>query len=149
MSGSYNDEGTQGYTNDGNPIPNEHSVDLWTFKGALCAYSGQAGYGDSRFFIVDEYPFTDEEIEELRAIKDSEGNRRIPDELIDAYIENGGVIQLGASYTVFGQTIEGFEVIEKICGSEVEEKTNRPTSEIKINSIEITEYTGSQEEASE
>ncbi len=146
MTGSYNEEGTQGYTNDGNPIPNEHSVDLWTFKGALCSYNGQSGYGDSRFFVIDEYPLSDEEVEELRAIKDSEGNRKVPDELIDAFVSEGCIAPLAGRYTVFGQTIEGFDVVAKICDAEVEEKTNKPLSEIKINSIKITEYKSSEEE---
>lgn len=147
MTGAYNEEGTQGYTNDGEPIANEHDVDLWTFKGALCAYNGQMGYGDSRFFIVDEYPMTDEEIEELRSIKNEDDTQRIPEELLQAYIDEKGIIQIAGQYTVFGQTIEGIEVVEKICDYEYDEETMRPVTEIKINSIEITEYTSSEKEA--
>ncbi len=146
MTGAFNEKGTQGYTNDGEPIPNEHSVDLWTFKGALCSYNGKMGYGDSRFFVIDEFPMSDEEIEELRSMKNKDDTQRIPEELIQAYVDKKGIIQVAGQYTVFGQTIEGFEVIEKICDSEYDESNMRPLNEIKINSIKITEYTSSEEE---
>ncbi len=146
MTGAYNEEGTQGFTNDGNPIANEHSVDLWTLKGSLCAYNGKMGYGDSRFFIVDEFPITDEELEEIRSRKNDDGTQIIPEELLQAYLDNKGILQIAGQYTVFGQTIEGIEVVEKICDSEYDPKTMRPVNEIVVNSIEITEYASSEEE---
>lgn len=145
MTGSYNDEGTQGYTNDGNPVANENDVDLWTFKGALCSYSGQTGYGDSRFYIVDEFPITEEEFAELRSKKNEDGTQLIPEELLAAYTEHKGIIHLAGSHTVFGQTIEGFDVIERICDYEYDAETMRPLKELKINSIKITEYKSEEE----
>ncbi len=146
MTGAYNEEGTQGFTNDGNPIANENSVNLWTFKGALCSYSGQTGYGDSRFYIVDEFPITEEEYTELRARKNDDGSQIIPEELLTAYTEKKGIIHLAGMHTVFGQTIDGFEVVEKICDNEYDAETMRPINEIIINSIEITEYKSAEEE---
>lgn len=140
MSGSYNDEGTQGFTNDGNPIPNEYSVNLWTFRGALCSYSGNAGYGDSRFFFVNNRELTEEELAELRSFKDADGNQKLPEELITAFVEKGSFAHIAGFYTVFGQAIEGLDVIEQICTAERDEKTARPLEEIKINSIKMTEY---------
>ncbi len=146
MTGAYNEEGTQGFTNDGNPIANENNVDLWTFKGALCSYSGQTGYGDSRFYIVDEFPITEEEYAELRSRKDDDGNQIVPEELLAAYEEHKGIIHLAGMHTVFGQTIDGFEVVEKICDSEYDSKTMRPVDNIVINSVTITEYHAEKEE---
>lgn len=146
LTGSYNDEGTQGFTNDGKPIENEYSVDLWTFKGALCSYSGQAGHGDSRFFVINDKPLTEEEIAELRSFKNEDGSQKIPEELITAFVEQGSVAHFAGCYTVFGQTIEGFDVIEKICTTETDDSTARPVNKITIESIEITEYTSSEEE---
>ena len=145
MTGAYNEEGTQGFTNDGNPIPNENDVDLWTFKGALCSYSGQTGYGDSRFYIVDEFPITEEEFSKLRSKKNKAGTQIIPEELLSAYEEHKGIIHLAGTHTVFGQTIEGFEVVEKICDAEYDAETMRPLNEIKINSVRITEYKSEEE----
>ncbi len=146
LTGSYNEEGTQGFTNDGKPIKNEYSVDLWTFKGALCAYSGQVGHGDSRFFVINDKPLSEEEIAQLRAFKNEDGTQKIPEELITAFVEKGSVAHFAGCYTVFGQTIEGFDIIEKICAVETDESTAHPVSPITIESIEITEYTSSEEE---
>ncbi len=140
LTGSYNEEGTQGYTNDGQPIANECSVDLWTFRGALCSYSGKTGYGDSRFFVINNKDLTEDELAELRSYKDSDGNQRLPEELITAFVEKGSVAHLAGRYTVFGQTIEGFDVIEKICTAACDEKTAKPLNEMKLVSVKITEY---------
>lgn len=140
LTGSYNEEGTQGYTNDGNPIANEYSVNLWTFRGALCSYNGQAGYGDSRFFVINNKALTEEEIAQLRSFKDENGNQKLPEELITAFIEKGSVAHFAGCYTVFGQAIDGFDVIEEICSAERDESTARPLNEIKLISVTITEY---------
>lgn len=146
LTGSFNEEGTQGFTNDGKPIKNECSVDLWTFKGALCAYSGRAGHGDSRFFVINDKPLTEAEIDELRSFKNEDGSQKIPEELITAFIEKGSVAHFAGCYTVFGQTIEGFDIIEKICSAEIDESTSHPVNAITIESIEITKYTSSEKE---
>ena len=140
MSGAYNEERTQGVTEDGQLIPNECDVDLWPFKGALCSYSGTAGYSDSRFFVINEYPLTIDNVNELRALKSSDGERLLPDELIDAFVEKGCIAGMGGCYTVFGQAIDGIDVIEEICNSEVNEKLD-PVENIYIEKITISEYT--------
>ena len=43
-------------------------------------------------------------------------------------------------YTVFAQTVEGFDVIEKICGSEIGGDWLQPVDPVIINNITITEY---------
>ena len=140
LTGAYNEERTQGVTEDGQLIPNECDVDLWTFKGALCAYSGTTGYSDSRFFVINEYPLSVDNVNELRALKSSDGERLLPDELIDAFVEKGCIAGMGGCYTVFGQAIDGIDVIEEICNSEVNEKLD-PVENIYIEKITISEYT--------
>ncbi len=140
ISGAYNEERTQGVTEDGQLIPNECDVDLWPFKGALCSYSGTAGYSDSRFFVVDEYPLTEDNVTELRSMKNSDGERILPDELIDAFVEQGCIAGMGGCYTVFGQAIDGMDVIESICNAEINEKSE-PVEKLYIEKITISEYT--------
>ncbi len=140
MSGSFDDSRLNGATDDGELIPNEYSVDLWPFKGAICSYNGKAGYGDSRFFVVNSYELTEQELAELRGYKTDDGKQVIPEELITAFVEKGCVAGVAGRYTVFAQTIEGFEVIEKICELPVDSETFETVDEVIIKKITITEY---------
>ncbi len=101
------------------PVPTELSDDLWPFKGALC----MTEKGDIIF--INTVEFTDEDREYLS----SEGELY---ELRSAFLEHGGVPDYSRCYTVFGQVIEGVDVLEKIALSPAE-------SSIVINSISIEE----------
>lgn len=140
MSGACNDQYNQGVTDDGQLVANEYTPDLWTFKGAICSYSGTPGYSDSRFFIVNNKAPTEEEVTQLKNMTNKDGARIMPDEVIDAFVENEGVVHIAGCYTVFAQTIEGFEVIEAICEVPVDENSGKPTEELRINKITLTEY---------
>ena len=134
------EERTQGVTDTGEPIANECSVDLWTFKGALCSYNGKAGYGDSRFFVINEKELPEDEVEQLRGFKNKDEEQLLPDELIDAFVSEGCIVDFAGCYTVFGQTIEGFDVIEAICGSEIGGDWLQPVEPVYINKITVTQY---------
>ncbi len=140
MTGAENEQRNSGVTSDGNPIPNEYSVDLWPFKGALCSFNGRSGYGDSRFFVINEQPLTDDDVKTLKGVTDKSGNPLLPDELINAFREKGSIAGLAGLHTVFGQTIEGFDVIEKICAAPVSGDTSAPVEPINITKITIEEY---------
>ncbi|MCQ2057635.1 MAG: peptidylprolyl isomerase [Bacteroidaceae bacterium] len=49
----------------------------------------------------------------------------------DDYLNNGGTPGLDGQYTVFGEVTEGYEVIEKICGSHTD-RHFRPDPDVKI-----------------
>ena len=134
MTGAADEKKNSGFTDDGQLIENEYSVDLWPFRGALCAFSGHVGYADSRFFVVNKREITAEQETELRS------NEIIPGELVDKFIEKGCVVDFSGVYTVFGQTIEGFDVIEKICGLEICGDLQMPVDPVYIKSITISEY---------
>ena len=65
----------------------------------------------------------------------------ITDEVTKTYNERGGVPQLDGMYTVFGQTVEGFDVIDRISAVETVEtgsgEVSKPTSDIIIEKVEI------------
>ena len=140
MSGSLDEKRNSGVTEDGQVIPNEYSVNLWAFKGALCSFNGRSGYGDSRFMVLNDRPLSDEQVEELRALTDETKEHPIPNELVDAFVKQGVVIDLCGAYTVFAQTYEGYDVIEKICSAEVSGEFSTPVEPIYINKITIGEY---------
>jgi peptidyl-prolyl cis-trans isomerase B (cyclophilin B) len=100
--------GDIGYT-----IPAEFVDTIFHRKGALCAArtpNPEKASSGCQFYIVQGQVFTPEQLNMLelqRNIKLSQTQR-------DVYTTTGGVPWLDQDYTVFGQVIEGLEVIDKI-----------------------------------
>lgn len=141
ISGASNEEGTEGITDDGKYIANECSVNLWPFKGALMGYSSQMGYSDSRFLFCGALEITEENLKELRGYTDEETSKQvIPEELLAAFQKRGSVPGLAASYTVFGQLINGFDVLDKILWAEADSNTKKPVDEIIIKKMTLDTY---------
>ena len=71
----------------------------------------------------------------------------IPDEVWDLYSELGGNLNLDGAWkadgghTVFGQVFKGLEVVDAIAKVETDSSTNKPKTDVIINSIEIVNYT--------
>lgn len=122
---------------------------LWPFKGALCslATSEEGGFwkkftgesrilNGSRFAVLNSVEFTDDLKKELL---ESDENTT----LAEAFIENGGVPNLSQQITVFGQTYEGFDVIDKLTSLEItdgEDGAKIPVDDVMIETIEIGTY---------
>ncbi len=141
ITGASNEEGTEGVTDDGNFIKNECSVDLWPFKGALMGYSSKAGYSDSRFFFSGALEITQENINELKGYTHEETSKQvIPDELINAFTTQGSVPGFAASYTVFGQVINGFDTLDEILWTASDINNKKPVKDIKIKKITLDTY---------
>ncbi len=138
------------YNEDAESIKQELHQNLWPFKGALCSLttgqekgffkklSGNAKLlNGSRFAVLNTVDFTDEfKAELLESNKDDTT-------VADAFIELGGVPNLSQRITVFGQTYEGFDVIEKLTDLEFEEDEEEvkiPVDDIMIKTIEISTY---------
>ncbi|CRH90082.1 Putative bifunctional phosphatase/peptidyl-prolyl cis-trans isomerase [Chlamydia trachomatis] len=60
---------------------------------------------------------------------------KYPAKIIEAY-KNGGNPSLDGGYTVFGQVTSGMDIVDKIAATETG-ANDKPTSDIKIESIEI------------
>jgi len=74
-------------------------------------------------------------VSELRAEVDSifetKEQFKIPEERRKVYTTVGGYPSLDGDYTVFGEVVQGFEVIDKIAEVQVD-KANRPLSDVKM-----------------
>lgn len=140
ITGSAAEDGSEGATDDGNPIENEYSQNLWPFKGALCSFFPETGYGDSRYFIINTMEMTEENADDLREPQNDDGEQLLPEELIQAFMDNGGMPTLMGFFTVFGQVVDGWDVFEQIINAEVDAETYRPTEDIYVETVEITEY---------
>lgn len=141
ITGASNDEGTEGITDDGKYIENECSVNLWPFKGALLGYSTQQGYSDSRFFFTGALEITEENKKELRGYTNQETSAQvIPEELITAFEKRGSVPGFAGAYTIFGQVINGFDVLDKILWTDSDKSNMKPLEDLKIVKVTLDTY---------
>ncbi|MEM6770013.1 MAG: peptidylprolyl isomerase [Bacteroidota bacterium] len=111
--------GPQARLGSGSPgyqVPAEFVDSLAHVKGALAAARtnnpAKASSG-SQFYIVHGRKVTDAELNQQEA----QTGVRYPSDIRANYLENGGVPFLDQNYTVFGQVIEGLEVIDKIAAT--------------------------------
>ncbi len=119
--------GGPGYT-----IPAEIRDDLIHVKGALSA----ARQGDavnpekrssgSQFYIVQGRPVAQGQMDFM---ENSKGPYTQEDK--DLYMSVGGAINLDRDYTVFGQVVEGLEVIDKIAAVRTGQ-ADRPVQDVKM-----------------
>jgi peptidyl-prolyl cis-trans isomerase B (cyclophilin B) len=133
---------------DSERIPRELSAKLWPLRGALCALTTKADagffrtltgrqryYTGSRFLVADTIEMTDEIREGLLSQTDNESQ----DLVANAFLEKGGIPNYSQQIAVFGQLIEGYDILDSITGSELtgSENAMRPKDDIRILSIEI------------
>ncbi len=87
----------------------------------------------SQFYIVYGWNFNEPEIELFKHKLDSTsgGKHVMPPEVMEAYVRYGGTPHLDGAYTVFGEVLEGMEVVEKIQMAETD-SADRPKEDIRI-----------------
>lgn len=117
--------GGPGYT-----VPAEFVAERIHIKGALAAARTQnpeKRSSGSQFYIVQGSPLTAEQLDMMEARK----GIRYGTPQREAYLELGGTPFLDGEYTVFGQVVEGLEVIDSITAQETDPR-DRPTRDIKM-----------------
>ena len=82
-------------------------------------------------------------LEELRQklIKETEekvGNQTLPANIKEDYLTKGGAPHLDGAYTVFGEVLEGMDVVEKIQKVETDSH-DRPLEDVRIISAKVME----------
>ena len=116
---------------------------LFHKKGALAAarkgdnVNPERSSSGSQFYIVHGQPFTNQSLDSIEAIRLQ--GRKIPAERRAYYTTVGGTPQLDANYTVFGETISGLEVIDKIAMSPTSmgRDRDRPLTDVRIISMRL------------
>ncbi len=83
----------------------------------------------------------DSEIQEIASMKMFEyltrtGDYKFSESQINDYKTIGGVPRLDGTYTVFGEVIEGLEVVDKIAAVKTDQ-TDKPESDIRILKMKI------------
>ncbi len=132
-----NNDGTggPGYTTNA-----EFSPNLFHKKGALAAarqgdqVNPQRRSSGSQFYIVQGRLHNAQELAEVEryiGLQISDANFTFSPEAREAYINTGGAPTLDMQYTVFGELVDGFDVLDRI-SSVVTDGRDRPKDNIPI-----------------
>jgi peptidyl-prolyl cis-trans isomerase B (cyclophilin B) len=129
--------GGPGYT-----IPAEFDLPyLYHWRGALAAarepddVNPEMESSGSQFYIVYGKKQTEYDLDRVRTVLAEKGIGLSP-QMINDYIIRGGTPHLDGQYTVFGEVIEGMEVVKTIQGVETD-KNNRPLEDIVIKRMVV------------
>lgn len=110
----------------GDPFEDEFDDRLFNIRGALSMANAGPRTNGSQFFIVQAPPVSEEDL-----------TGDYPEEIREAYLEQGGAFWLDGQHTVFGQVIDGMDVVDAIAA--VETVQQKPVEDVTIESIEILE----------
>jgi len=110
--------------------------------GALAyANSGSTSTDGSQFYIVTGQKMTAQELDEV-----SEAYQiYYTTEAKELYQQYGGAPWLdGGRYTVFGQVIDGMDIVESISHVPTNPENNKPKESVYIESVTVEQYDGSE-----
>ena len=121
-------EGSLKYT-----IPAEFDTSLFHKKGALAAAreaendNPQKRSSSTQFYIVEGKTYTNDQMDRM----EEKLHIKIPENHREIYRAIGGDPFLDMNYTVFGEVISGFDVIDKIAHMATDDN-NRPLQNIRM-----------------
>ncbi|AEP01498.1 peptidylprolyl isomerase [Weizmannia coagulans] len=129
QGGDPSGNGTGGESIYGAPFEDEFSERLFNFRGALSMANGGPNTNGSQFFIVQSKTVDP-------SMKGQMEQAGYPAEVVEAYMEKGGTPWLDFRHTVFGQVMEGMEVVDEIAGVRTGLQ-DKPVHDVIIEKITI------------
>ncbi|UZH06142.1 peptidylprolyl isomerase [Heyndrickxia coagulans] len=129
QGGDPSGNGTGGESIYGAPFEDEFSERLFNFRGALSMANAGPNTNGSQFFIVQSKTVDP-------SMKGQMEQAGYPAEVVEAYMEKGGTPWLDFRHTVFGQVIEGMEVVDEIAGVRTGLQ-DKPVHDVIIEKITI------------
>lgn len=115
----------------GKTFEDEFSHELFNLYGALSMANAGPNTNGSQFFIVQASETPVQMLEQLK-------QAGYPEEIIEAYQENGGTPWLDFRHTVFGQVADGMDTVEKIAKVKTGAQ-DKPVEDVVIEKVEISE----------
>lgn len=115
----------------GHPFEDEFSLEALNFKGALSMANSGPDTNGSQFFIVQAGSVDPGLVSQMK-------DAGYPDEAIQKYKEVGGTPWLDFRHTVFGQVVEGIDVVDEIAAVKVG-PNDKPAEDVTILGIDVLE----------
>ncbi|MCI1974574.1 MAG: peptidylprolyl isomerase [Limosilactobacillus sp.] len=113
----------------GKVFEDEFSDELFNFTGAVSMANAGPNTNGSQFFIVSNEHVPANMIEQMKVVG-------YPEEIIDHYAEVGGTPWLDHRHTVFGQVIDGMDVVKKISQAK-RDNMDKPKKDIIMEKVTV------------
>ena len=123
-------------------IPAEFRTSLFHKKGVIAAArdnNPEKASSGSQFYIVQGKIFTDTSLDSVETYRLN--GRKIPAEQREVYKTIGGAPHLDQTYTVFGEVVNGLDVVDKIASVQTSrgQDRDRPIEDVKIIKARLIE----------
>lgn len=118
----------------GKSFEDEFSIDARNYYGALSMANSGPNTNGSQFFIVQAKSVPENLLAQMEQLKE----QGYPQECIDNYKEVGGTPWLDFHHTVFGQIVDGEDVLENIAAVQTG-PNDKPIYDVVIDTVEISE----------
>ena len=115
----------------GLPFEDEFTPVLHNIRGALSMANAGPCTNGSQFFIVQAAGVPDSLLQQMEELSE-----HFPADYVEDYKKFGGTPWLDYHHTVFGQVVEGMDIVDNIANVEVDGR-DMPLEDVKIVSIEI------------
>lgn len=117
----------------GEPFKDEFHIDYRNIRGALSMANAGPSTNGSQFFIVQGPKITEEIIGQMKELGEEGGFSK---DVVEAYSELGGAYWLDGKHTVFGQVVEGMDIVDAIATTETG-FMDKPVEDVVIEKVEV------------
>lgn len=116
----------------GNSFKDEFNPDYHNLCGALCMANAGPNTNGSQFFIVQCHECDPGLLGQMKGMPES-----FPPEIVEDYEKLGGTPWLDYRHTVFGQVVEGMDVVDSIAKVE-RNRNDKPLEDVKMIEVTVT-----------